>query len=178
MDLDSPILRAWASVSRVWRPLTTGIVRWQLTLWRGTMWRNNGWELHAKQLSLQAWYSYFKWRILTFTRWNWKCRVIIMIKTDLSGFVITMHLGLCKKYVKSLGLKASGFDFNFQYSCYTADQMPGENAKSETTKPLSRSSFWVNYGAPIMNTSNKNKWKNVRELSVFIPFVWFRDSLH
>ena len=83
-----------------------------------------------------------------------------MIKTDLSGFVITMHLGLCKQYVKSLGLKASGFDFNFQYSCYTADQMPGENAKSETTKstkPLSRSSFWVNYGAPIMNTSNKNK---------------------
>ena len=29
------------------------------------------------QLSLRAPYSYFKWRILTFTRWNWKCYVMI-----------------------------------------------------------------------------------------------------
>ena len=36
----------------------------------------------------------FKWRILTFTGRNWKCHVIIVIKTDLSGFVVTMHSGL------------------------------------------------------------------------------------
>ena len=40
---------------------------------------------------LRARYSYFQ-RILTFTRWNWKCHVIIVIKTDLSGFVVTMQL--------------------------------------------------------------------------------------
>ena len=27
-----------------------------------------------------------------------------MIKTDLSGFVVTIHLGLYKQYVQSLGL--------------------------------------------------------------------------
>ena len=36
-----------------------------------------------------------------------------MIKTDLSGFVVTMHSGLCEQYVKSLGLTPSGFDFLF-----------------------------------------------------------------
>ena len=36
--------------------------------------------------------------------WNWKCHVIIVIKTDPSGFVVTMHSGLCEQYVKSLGL--------------------------------------------------------------------------
>ena len=59
------------------------------------------WECHAKQPSLRAPYSYFKWNILTFTRWNWNCHVIIVIKTDLSGFVATMHSCLCKQYVKS-----------------------------------------------------------------------------
>ena len=33
------------------------------------------------------------------------------VKTDLSGFVVTIHSGLCEQYVKSLGLTASEFDF-------------------------------------------------------------------
>ena len=37
-----------------------------------------------------------------------------MIKTDLSGFVVPMHSGLCEQYVKSLGLLVSGFDFLFR----------------------------------------------------------------
>ena len=37
--------------------------------------------------------------------------VIIMIKADLSGFVVTMHLGLCEQYI--LGLTALGLDFLF-----------------------------------------------------------------
>ena len=38
-----------------------------------------------------------------------------MIETDLSGFVVTMHSGLCEQYVnKSLGLTPSGFDFLFR----------------------------------------------------------------
>ena len=37
-----------------------------------------------------------------------------MIKTDLSGFVAPMHSGLCKQYVKSLGLTPLGFDFLFR----------------------------------------------------------------
>ena len=52
--------------------------------------------------------------MLTFTGLNWKCHVIIVIKTDLSGFVVTMHSGLCEQYVKSLGLTPSGFDFLFR----------------------------------------------------------------
>ena len=36
-----------------------------------------------------------------------------MIKTDLLGFVVPMHSGLCEQYVKSLGLTPSGFDFLF-----------------------------------------------------------------
>ena len=47
-------------------------------------------------------YAPFMWRLPTFTGWNWKCHVIIVIKTDLSGFVIPMHSGLCEQYVKSL----------------------------------------------------------------------------
>ena len=34
-----------------------------------------------------------------------------MIKSNLSGFVVTMHSGLCEQYVQSLGLTASGLDF-------------------------------------------------------------------
>ena len=41
---------------------------------------------------------------------NWKCRVIIVIKTDLSGFIVTMHSGLCEQN----GLTPSGFDFLFR----------------------------------------------------------------
>ena len=49
-------------------------------------------------------YAPFTRRLLTFTGWNWKYHVIIVIKTDLSGFVVPMHSGLCEQYVKSLGL--------------------------------------------------------------------------
>ena len=59
-------------------------------------------------------YAPFTWRLLTFTGWNWKCHIIIGIKTDLSGFFVPKHLGLCEQYVKSLGLTPSGFDFLFR----------------------------------------------------------------
>ena len=50
-----------------------------------------------------------------------------MIKTDLSGFVVTMHSGLCEQYVKSLGLSASGFDFLFRtLPCALWQQTPPE----------------------------------------------------
>ena len=38
---------------------------------------------------------------------------MIVINTDLSGFVDKMHAGPCEEYVKSLGLSAWGFDFPF-----------------------------------------------------------------
>ena len=40
-------------------------------------------------------YAPLTWRLETFTGWNWKCHVIIVIKTDLSGFVVPMYSGLC-----------------------------------------------------------------------------------
>ena len=73
-----------------------------------------------------AWpYSYFKWKILTFMRWNWKCHFIIVIKTGLSGFAVTMQSGLYEKVVKSIGLIVAGFD-----SCSAAPSC------IVTTKPL------------------------------------------
>ena len=39
---------------------------------------------------------------------------MIKIKTDLLGFVVTMHLGFCKQYVKSHGLMSLGFHFLFR----------------------------------------------------------------
>ena len=44
---------------------------------------------------------------------KWKMSCFNHIKIDLSGFVVTMHLGLCKQYFKSFSLSASGFDFLF-----------------------------------------------------------------
>ena len=41
-------------------------------------------------------YAPFTWRLLILAGWNWKCHVVIVIKTDLSG--------LCEQYVKSVGL--------------------------------------------------------------------------
>ena len=41
---------------------------------------------------------------------------MIVIQTDLSVFVVTMHKGLYEQYVKSLGLKVPGFDFLFARS--------------------------------------------------------------
>ena len=49
-------------------------------------------------------YAPFTRRLLTLTGWNWKCHVIIVIKTDLSGFIVPMHSGLCEQYVKSYAL--------------------------------------------------------------------------
>ena len=50
-----------------------------------------------------------------------------MTKTDLSGFVVTMHSGLCEQYVKSLGLMASGFDFPFCMRPRACDNKPLQN---------------------------------------------------
>ena len=52
-------------------------------------------------------YAPFTRRLLTFTGWNWKCHVIIVIKTDLSGFVVPMHSGLCEQYVLGIWLPVS-----------------------------------------------------------------------
>ena len=55
-----------------------------------------------KPLSLWESYKPFNLRILTFTGWNEKCQYIIWIKIDLSGFVFTMHLGLCEQTVHQI----------------------------------------------------------------------------
>ena len=47
-----------------------------------------------------------------------------MIKTDLSGFVVTMHSGLCKQYIQSLSLTASGLDFLFERILVHCDNKP------------------------------------------------------
>ena len=51
---------------------------------------------------------------------------MIVIKTDLSGFVVTMHLGLCEQYIKSLGLTASGFGLLHTHSRIFLQQTPPE----------------------------------------------------
>ena len=79
-------------------------------------------------------YSPFTWRLLTFTGWNWKCYVIIVIKTDLSGFVVPMPSGLCEQYVKSLGLRPRDLT-----SCFARALVHWDN------KPLQNRSYSLNY---------------------------------
>ena len=77
-----------------------------------------------KRLSLRSQYSYFKWRIFTFT--GRKCHVIIVIKTDLSGFVVTMHWSFCEQCAKSIRLTPCGFDFLFRTHPRTLWQNPSK----------------------------------------------------
>ena len=87
------IIKVWSVGSRAQRPLPKGIVRHKFPSLSDTTWRNNG---SSTQNGLR-----FEHHIrLTFTRWNWKCHVIIVNKADLSGLVVTMHSGLCEQYVK------------------------------------------------------------------------------
>ena len=104
--LNTLISELSGSASQAQRRLTTGIARRQFLSLRGPTWRNNGrsawkgsrFEYHCRILRGEYWYS----------RGD-----IIKIKADLSGLVVTMHSGLCKQYVQSLGLTASGSDFLF-----------------------------------------------------------------
>ena len=47
-----------------------------------------------------------------------------MIKTDLTGFVITIHLGLFEQYVQSLSLIASELDLLFARALMHYDYNP------------------------------------------------------
>ena len=75
-----------------------------------------------------------QWRILTF---NGRCHGIIVIKTDLSGFVVTIHSCLCEQYVQSFGLTASGFDLLFARTLlhYDKKHRIGLNLKNLTLNP-------------------------------------------
>ena len=47
-----------------------------------------------------------------------------MIKTDLSGFVVTMHSGLCEQYVKSLRLRRRDLTSCFARALVHFDNKP------------------------------------------------------
>ena len=47
-----------------------------------------------------------------------------MIKTDLSGFVVTMHSGLCEQYVESLRLRRRDLTFCFARALVHCDNKP------------------------------------------------------
>ena len=55
-----------------WPP--TCYKRWQFPSSRDTAWRNNG-SSTRNGSRFEHHIHYLKWRILTFTRWNWKCNV-------------------------------------------------------------------------------------------------------
>ena len=96
------ILKAWGSASRAQRPLTTGMVRRQFPSLRGTTWRNNG-RSAWKGSRFEHIYAFYA-KITNIHGVKLKMSFIIVIKTDLSGFVVPMHSGLCEQYVKSLGI--------------------------------------------------------------------------
>ena len=125
-NLNTPIWKAWGSASRAQRPLPTGIVRRQFPSLRGTTWRNKGRSAwHGSRF--EHIYAPFTWRLLTFKGWNWKCHVIIVIKTDLSGFVVPVHSGLCEQYVKSLGLRPRDLTSCFARALVHWDNKPLQN---------------------------------------------------
>ena len=124
--LHTPISKARDSASRAQYPLTMGIVRRQFPSLRGTTWRNNG-RNACKRLSKHI-YATFTWRLLIFTGWNRKCHVKIVMKTDLPGFAVPVHSGLCEQYVKSLRLTPTGFAFLFRTRPRTlGKQTPAES---------------------------------------------------
>ena len=116
--INTPILKAWDRASRAQRSLKAGIVRRQFPWLRGTTWRNN-WRSAWNGFRFEHIYAF-----LTLTGWNWKRHVIIMTKTDLSGFVVTMHSGFCEQHDIPLGLKPSGFDFLFARALVHCDNKP------------------------------------------------------
>ena len=110
--LNTPILKAWANASRAQRHLTTGKVRRHFPSLRAP---RDVTMVGAIETALaSSTYVPFTWRLLTYTAWNWKCHVIIGIKTDLTEFVVPVHPGLCEQNVESPGLTPSGFDFLFR----------------------------------------------------------------
>ena len=97
--------------SRAQRPLTMGIVRQQFPSLRGTTWYTNGRSTWNGSPFEHIFDFYIE--ITTIHGVKLKMSSITVIKTNLSGFVVPMHSGLCKQYVKSLGRSASGFNFLF-----------------------------------------------------------------
>ena len=93
---------------------------------RGATWRNKG-RSAWNGSRFEHIYAPFTWRLLTFKGWNWKCHVIIVIKTDLSGFVVPMHSGLCEQYVKSLGLRPRDLTSCFARALVHWDNKPLQN---------------------------------------------------
>ena len=56
-------------------------------------------------------FKHFEWGILRFTGWHSKCHVIILIKTNLSSFVVTTYLDVCEQHFQSLSV------INFLFDC-------------------------------------------------------------
>ena len=124
-NLNTPIWKAWGSASRAQRPLPTGIVR-QIPVVKGAP--RDVTKGGARETALaSSTYAPFTWRLLTFKGWNWKCHVIIVIKTDLSGFVVPVHSGLCEQYVKSLGLRPRDLTSCFARALVHWDNKPLQN---------------------------------------------------
>ena len=112
-------------------------------------------------------YAPFTRRLLTFTGWNWKCHVIMVIRTDLSGFVVPMHSGLCEQYVKSLGLRPRDLTSCFARALVHWDNKPLQN-RSQSLKRTARSDL---VGTPETTTlpvaveQSKSPWLLVTERS-------------
>ena len=117
-NLNTPIWKAWSSASRAQRPLPTGIVRRQFPSLRGTTWRNKG---------RSAWNDSRFEHICAFYVEITNIKVIIVIKTDLSGFVVPVHSGLCEQYVKSLGLRPRDLASCFARALVHWDNKPLQN---------------------------------------------------
>ena len=91
--LNTPISKAWGSASRAQRSLKTGIVRRQFPL-RGTTRRNNG--RSAWNSSRFEHICAFYVEITNIHGWNWKCHVIIVIKTGSGEVCCPNALGLVR----------------------------------------------------------------------------------
>ena len=124
--LKQPILKVWGKASRAQCPLMTAL------------WGDNSYSKEAPhevtmgvacEMSL-TWSNTFVFNMentnIQGVKWK-KCLVVIVVKTNLLGFVVIMHLGLCKQHPQSLSLIASGLDFLFRMHPHaTWQQTPPE----------------------------------------------------
>ena len=160
----------WGGALRAQRPLPTGIVRRQFPSLRGTTWRNNG--RRTRKVSRFKWspYSYLKWRILIFTRRNWKCHVIIVIKTDLSGSVVTMHSGLCEQYAKSLGQRPRDLPSCFARTLVHCDKKTIIGSDNGLSPGRRQVIIWTNAGIMLIGPS-----ANFSEILIEIYTIHFHS---
>ena len=98
-----------------------------------------------------------------------------MIKTDLSGFVVTMHSGLCEQYVKSLRLRRRDLTSCFARALVHYDNNPSRAGLNPTNNIQWRYVLIISHSFPEIECS-RFRQTVPRTLPFTLP-TWLHPSL-